>query len=373
MARLARVEVFAADEIAVVHVTARTVRRCFLLGEDAVTGKNYDHRKLWIDDQLVQQARHFGIDLLCQAILSNHFHLVLRSRPDVVAEWNDSEVARRWLMLCPVRRDENRQPLEPTEFELNHIRNDKEKMAAIRHRLSDISWWMRLLSQNIAQRANKEDQEVGKFWQARYRAVRLLDETAILACAAYVDLNPIRAAIAETIEDSDYTSAQKRARELQGSLSQTSSHEGIQDQGDAVVSASHSARHLSPVDLSGSDVLSTGGETGRGKTGPCSHAQGQRCSDKGFLPMSVADYLSLLDWTARQVRSDKQGATPQHLAPIFDRLGVSSEVWCHLVKNFGKLFSIVAGQPTQIDGHRSKSNTHRYRARRAARELLSSV
>ena len=89
--------------------------------------------------------------------------------------------------------------------------------------------------------------------------------------------------------------------------------------------------------------------------------------------MSVADYLSLLDWTARQVRSDKVGATPQHLAPIFDRLGVSSEVWCHLVKHFGKLFSIVAGQPNQIDGHRSKSNTHRYRARRAARELLSTA
>lgn len=164
MARLARVEVFAAGEIAVVHVLARVVRRCFLLGEDAVTGKNYDHRKLWIDDQLVLQARHFGIDLLCQAIMSNHIHLVLRSRPDVVAEWDDSEVARRWLMLCPVRRDENRQPMEPTEFELNHIRNDKEKVIVLRNRLSDISWWMRLLSQNIAQRANKEDREVGKFW-----------------------------------------------------------------------------------------------------------------------------------------------------------------------------------------------------------------
>ena len=140
MARLARVEVFAADEIAVVHVMARTVRRCFLLGEDAFTGKNYDHRKQWIDDQLAHQARHFGIDLLCQAILSNHIHLVVRSRPDVVIEWDDSEVARRWLMLCPVRRDENRQAMEPTEFELNHTRNDKEKVAAIRHRLSDISW-----------------------------------------------------------------------------------------------------------------------------------------------------------------------------------------------------------------------------------------
>jgi hypothetical protein len=200
MARLARAEVFAADEVAIVHVMNRTVRRCFLLGDDPVTGKNYDHRKQWIDDQLVHQARYFGIDLLCQAIMSNHFHLVLRSRPDVVAEWDDTEVARRWLMLCPLRRDEHRQPLEPTEEELNSIRKDKDKLQQVRARLSDISWWMRLLSQNIAQRANRDDEEVGKFWQARYRAVRLLDETAILACAAYVDLNPIRAAMAETIE-----------------------------------------------------------------------------------------------------------------------------------------------------------------------------
>ena len=125
MARLARVEVFAADEISIVHVRNRTVRRCFLLGDDAFSGKNFDHRKVWLDEQLIHQARHFGMDLLCQAILSNHFHLVLRSRPDVVAEWDDSEVARRWLMLCPERRDKHGKPEEPSEFELNHIRKEK--------------------------------------------------------------------------------------------------------------------------------------------------------------------------------------------------------------------------------------------------------
>jgi len=45
MARLARVEVFAADEVAIVHLINRTVRRCFLMGDDPLTGKNYDHRK----------------------------------------------------------------------------------------------------------------------------------------------------------------------------------------------------------------------------------------------------------------------------------------------------------------------------------------
>ena len=68
-------EVFAADEIAIVHVMIRAVRRWFLLGDDSVTGKSFDHRKVWLDQQLIHQARHFGIDLLCQAIMSNHFQL----------------------------------------------------------------------------------------------------------------------------------------------------------------------------------------------------------------------------------------------------------------------------------------------------------
>ncbi len=198
-------------------------------------------------------------------------------------------------MLCPERRDKNGKPEEPSESELNHIRNDKAKLKVIRSRLSDISWWMRLLSQNIAQRANREDGEVGKFFQARYRAVRLLDETAILACAAYVDLNPIRAAIAETVEDSDFTSAQKRAAELRREFSVTSvqfseiSSDGdkccVGDTGNTVAASERtrrSSRHLAPVQLVG----------GSSSTGACVHKQGARCSNKGFLPMSTADSIA---------------------------------------------------------------------------------
>jgi len=119
------------------------------------------------------------------------------------------------MMLCLKRRDAQKMPQEPNEFELNRIRNDPVRLKEIRSRLNDISWWMRLLSQKIGRRANEDDKEVGKFWQARYRAVRLLDETAILACAAYVDLKSIRAAMAQAIETSEYTSAQQRAIALQ--------------------------------------------------------------------------------------------------------------------------------------------------------------
>lgn len=284
-------------------------------------------------------------------------------------------------MLCPERRDKDGKSEAPSESELNHIRNDKAKLKVVRSRLSDISWWMRLLSQNIAQRANKEDGEVGKFFQARYRAVRLLDETAILACAAYVDLNPIRAAMADTIEGSDFTSAQKRCCDMQAKFSVASVQCAVnedttdEDGGDVQVgdparresrvgdTGYNGGRHLAPVELPG----------GSSTTGPCVHKRGARCSNKGFLRISTADYLSLLDWTARQIRLDKRGATPKQFAPLFDRLGISAEIWCRLVKDFGKLFSVVAGQPQRIDEHRSKSSSRRYRTRQETRELLATL
>ena len=99
MVRLSRAEVIDPNEVSVVHVINRTVRRCILLGDDPISGKNFDHRKLWIETLLEQFAAQFGIDLLAFSLLSNHYHLILRTRPDVVASWDDTEVARRWLMI----------------------------------------------------------------------------------------------------------------------------------------------------------------------------------------------------------------------------------------------------------------------------------
>jgi len=371
MSRLARVEVSAADEVAIVHVMSSTVRWCFLRGDDPVTGRNYDHRKVWIDEQIVHQAKHLGIDLLCQAIMSNHLHLVLRSRPDAFRDWNSEGVAHRWLMLCPERRDEERRPPQPTEFEINRIVNNEEKLASLRSRLSDISWWMRLLCQNVAQRANREDNEVGKFWQARYRAVRLLDEISIVSCAVYVDLNPIRAAISETIAESDLTSAQKRLLNLQ---SQTKIQQASAESDSKVVTTTaavgndpvvaldlHSSQHLAPVELN----------EHAGQTGADANREGVRCSNKGFLSMSTGQYLSLLEWTARQQRVAKRGRKPKWIRRLFNRRGISASVWNELVRNFGRLFSIVAGKPAVVDTHKPRFGVHRYRAIPLARDLLA--
>lgn len=365
MARLPRSEVFVPEEVAILHSVCRVVRRCWLLGDDPVSGKNYDHRKQWVETEVQRLAAAMGIDCLGFAILSNHAHFILRSRPDVVATWDDSEVARRWLLACPARRKADGSPEEPNKFELNGIRHDPDKLAIIRKRLSDISWWMRLLCQRIAQRANKEDGEVGKFWQARFRAVRLLDETSLLACAAYVDLNPIRAAMAETLEASDHTSVQRRIQSLKQAMPSEPAGKGESSTAASAKTAKpiRADQFLAPLSI----------DERRDPLGPCANAAGTRCSDKGFLPMSLEEYLQLLDWTARQVVPGKRGQTPKDAPPILQRLNLDGATWCELVRDFGKLFYHVAGQPQVVEKAKTQKTGRRFHLRAKAREVLSAT
>ena len=377
MCRLSRYELFKSDEMAIVHVMNRTVRRCFLMGQDSITGKNYDYRKDWIEQRMEHLAKYFGIDVLGYSILSNHFHLVLRQRPDIVKTWSDTEVAQRWLMLCPKKKNKDGSPKDPTEPQLNAIRNNPAKLQEIRSRLSDISWWMRLMCQNIAQRINRDDDEKGKVWQNRYQAVRLLDEASLLACAAYVDLNPIRAAMAETLEQSDFTSIQRRIQALKESLeaeclgSLAKESLALIDQSalpstlsiqTAFQPSKARDRAIAPVHL---DEL-------RDALQVMPSSTGYRCSDRGFLNMSQEDYIELLDWTARLVVPGKRGSTPVDAPPVFERLnlGLSVAAWTELVSNFRKLFSHVAGRPQVVEAHRSKSRHQRFHVPRQARDLL---
>ena len=157
MARLARADMFDPAEVSVFHCINRCVRRCFLCGHDPDTGRNFDHRKRWLEERLGFLAGQFGIDVLGFAILSNHFHLVLRNRPDVVATWSDPKWPRGGSAL-PDRKTSAGEPAEPTDAEIDAITRVPERLAEIRRRLSDISWFMRMIAEPIARRANREDQ-----------------------------------------------------------------------------------------------------------------------------------------------------------------------------------------------------------------------
>lgn len=206
------------------------------------------------------------------------------------------------------------------------------------------------------------------------RAVRLLDETAILACAAYVDLNPIRAAIAQTLEDSEFTSAQRRLKSLRPPPQTDPEPETAQE---------HNAAESDSATVSGCDARACPPFDGflsplaidevNDPLGPQPSHCGTRCSDKGFLPMSTAAYLELLDWTARHRAAGKPGATPPEALPTFQRLSIEPQAWCELVQGFGRLFSHVAGKPEVVDEARSRIHHRRFRIDKRTRELLAAA
>lgn len=67
-----------------------------------------------------------------------------------------------------------------------------------------------MVNEYVARMANEEDKCTGHFWESRFKSQALLDERALLTCMAYVDLNPIRAAMAKDLKGSEFTSIQER-------------------------------------------------------------------------------------------------------------------------------------------------------------------
>ncbi|MBS0265240.1 MAG: hypothetical protein JSS02_25125 [Planctomycetes bacterium] len=107
--------------------------------------------------------------------------------------------------------------------------------------------------------------------------------------------------------------------------------------------------------------------------GPVLNKTGTRCSNKGFLPISLGDYLQLLDWTGRQLAQGKKGRIPDTVGPILERLQLDHQGWCDLVAHFGRRFFVVAGAPTTIDGTTSRVHPHRYNVPSTTRQFYRDV
>ena len=310
------------------HCISRCVRRAFLCGWDAFSQTDYEHRRQWIYNRLVVLADLFFIDVCGFSVMMNHLHVILRNRPELAWQASDQEIALRWWRLFPKRRDGQFQPEEPTIEELNDILDGEGRVEELRKRLSSISWFMRCLKEPVARRANKEDECTGRFWEGRFKSIALLDQAAILACSTYVDLNPIRAGLAQTPETSLFTSAYDRI--LARTARKGKDGGGVHFTKDSVDVQTHDPQvsNVSARDRKKDQWLCPlQDETNR----------------RGYLNISLDDYLSLLDWTGRQIIQGKRGAIPGHLEPILIRLEINPAQWLQSSQYFGTVFYRAAG------------------------------
>jgi REP element-mobilizing transposase RayT len=294
------------------HLISRCVRRSYLCGVDPETGKDYSHRKQWLIDRIKKLATIFSVHICAYAVMSNHYHLVLYVNLDMAKNWSDEEVLKRWTVLFGPSMSKN-----ITKLPVEKI---QEKLIELRSRLSSLSWFMRCLNEPIARRSNLEDDVDGRFWQGRFKSQALLDEGALLSAMAYVDLNPIRAKLADTPENSEFTSIYERIK-----IAKINS-----DCVDAL---------KQPEDLMPFASL-----------------------EKSMLPaidFSFQDYLELVDTTGRILREDKPGHILDHYEPILSRLNLTPSGWLTITKNLETQFCYVLGQCLKFK-HFAK--THRLRS-----------
>lgn len=302
----ARKHLVCLSDTAFYHVSSRCVRQTFLCGVDQQTGRSYEHRRGWIEDRVRVLASLFSIELCAYAVMGNHYHLVVKLNPGEAQGWSEDEVLQRWTALFRgpllVQRYRNGDALTPVERDtLGSI------TAVFRHRLASLSWFMKCLNEPIARKANAEDGCTGHFWQARFHSQALRSEQTLLAAMAYVDLNPIRAKLAKTPEQSQYTSLKAR---LEG--------DGRQRRGTGAVlrmlrrgELYHCNTPLRPL-MRFADAADGTKDTGKATE---------------TLPIRQMAYLKLVDATGRRLAYGKRGRIDPALAPILTRLGLSAEQW----------------------------------------------
>ena len=303
------------------HVVSRCVRRTFLFG--VVDNKDFSHRREAIVERLSELATLFCIDIAAYAIMSNHYHLVVRIQKQRALDLTMQEVITRWSALFSL-------PFLAQRFANNEDMSDAERFEAIRQielrreRLYDLSWFMRCLNEPIARMANLEDGCTGRFWEGRFKSQALLDERAELQAMAYVDLNPIRAKMTDTLEHSDFTSIQTRLEASNSPMKPLLPFAGD----------SHQSKNLE------------------------------------HIPYSLIEYIQLVEWTGRQIKAGKRGYIPSEMPPIFERLNINTSAWLHNCEGLEKTYYRVIGSAARLQEFCKKLKQQRVLGITAARQAF---
>jgi len=287
------------------HCSNRCVRRTFLCGNDLYSGKNYDHRKVWLERRMYELCTIFAVDIYAFAIMDNHYHIVLYLDPKAPLSWSDEQVAERWLQAYPGNLDLSMN-YERRVIKKKAILADKEKLNSYRERLGSLSWFMSRLNEPLAKKSNEEDTCTGRFWEGRFSSQVLLDEAAVFSCMAYVDLNPVRARITDKLEESNHTSIQKRINTI----------------------CSHSHNNKTKLDIA------LGAITGS--------------IEAKKLSISVKEYIKLVDWTGRSIIYPQKGSIPPNIPYVFDKFNIQQDNWVEHIINYGDNYGNFVGDIINI-------------------------
>jgi REP element-mobilizing transposase RayT len=305
----ARKNLISVEDTPYYHLVTRCVRRTFLCGVDKASGKNYEHRRQWIEDRIRVLSSLFAIDLCSYAVMSNHIHIVAKLCPEQSGKWSTDQTLQRWTSLFkgPLLVQKYLKGDDLLDIEQQMV---DETAEVYRKRLSSVSWFMKCLNEPIARAANKEDNCTGHFWESRFKSQALLSEEALLSCMAYVDLNPIRANMAVTPEASAHTSIKERLNptfDLKSAVKLQVKQQCLQD---FVMSAGLVPKPLAKFegDITQKDQL-------------------------GIL-FSLKDYLELVDYTGRLLHPSKRGHISETLPPILNRLNLDQKSWLEQATKF---------------------------------------
>lgn len=282
------------------HCTNRCVRRAFLCGFDDKTGKNYEHRKSWLENRMFDLCDIFSIDIYAYAIMDNHYHIVLYLDPKAPESWSDEKVVDKWLSVFPSNLDRKEKHAQ-RQMRKQAILASPELLAKYRQRLGDLSWFMRRLNEPLAKMSNKEDYCTGRFWQGRFSSQALLDEAAVLSCMAYVDLNPVRAKITQKLQESNHTSIKKRLDHLDEYCDKF-------DENIEAMSGTIRANKLS---------------------------------------VTLREYTLLVEWAGKSIIYPNKAFIPPHIGYLLDRLNLQQQHWLKQVEQYGMNFNRIVG-PTNL-------------------------
>ena len=257
---------------------------------------------MWIEERLQELVTIFALDVCGFSIMDNHIHLLLRLDLPRAKAWAADEVVRRWLLLCPPK-DRYGKLIVVSAAWLAERARDSQWVEERRTRLANLGWFMKSLKENIARRANRDDQCTGHFFEGRYKSIAILDEASLLATCAYIDLNPVAAGLAPTPEASAHTSIKARVDHCaaQGKLETLKTD----------------SRYTAKVNVEQGNWLF-----------PIKDRRDQNGNGLAGLMrgISLAGYLHLVDWSSRLIRPGKANLSST-VPEILTRLGIDTESW----------------------------------------------